>query len=373
MNFLRRTWAEISESAILCNLNEIKKHAGNAKIMAVVKADAYGHSAEIVAPILQKQGVDGFAVSNIEEALSLRICGIKKPILILGYTPENYVETLAQNDISQCVYSLKYARILSDYALAADVNLNIHLKLDTGMSRLGFDCRKDTRGIKDAIKAANLPCFNIEGIFTHFAAADSDKATDVEFTKSQYEHLLAGVKELKTAGINPQFIHCDNSAAVCRDKYTCDFVRPGIALYGLTPDRMFDPKLKLSPVMTVKSVVSFVKRIKTGERISYGLTYTAQKNMRIATVAAGYADGYPRALSNKGEVIVRGKRAKIVGRICMDQFMIDVTDIDGVSMGDEVTLFGNGLSVDGIAEACGTINYEIVCGIAPRVPRVIIK
>ncbi len=370
MEFLHRTWAEISKSAIIHNFKEIKSQAGDAKIMAVVKADAYGHSAEIAAPLLEKCGVDGFAVSNIEEALSLRNTGIKKPILILGYTPVNFVKTLAENNISQCVYSLEYAQRLSDYAEAADVKLNIHLKLDTGMSRLGFDLRKDISGIKDAVWAAKLPCFNVEGIFTHFAAADSDTAENTAFTEGQFERFMAGVEALRREGIIPKIIHCDNSAALCRGKHTLDAVRPGIILYGLSPDRAFNTNLKLLPAMSVKSVVSLVKTIRKGECVSYGMTYKAEKDMKIATVAAGYADGYPRKLSNKGEVLINGKRAKIIGRICMDQFMIDVSDIENVAMGDEVTLFGSGLSVDEIAEGSDTINYEIVCGIAPRVPRV---
>lgn len=370
MEFLHRTWAEISKSAIIHNFKEIKSRAGKAQIIAVVKADAYGHSDKIVAPILENSGADGFAVSNIEEALSLRTQGIKKPILILGYTPVNCVKTLAENNISQCVYSLEYAKLLSEYASVSQVNLNIHLKLDTGMSRIGFDLRKDTEGIKEAIKAAKLGCFNVEGVFTHFAAADSDNNKNISFTEGQYNRFSAGVEALRREGVNPQIVHCDNSAALCRGKYTLDAVRPGIILYGLTPDRAFDTNLNLKPVMSVKSVVSLVKTIKKGDTVSYGMTYKAEKDMKIATVAAGYADGYPRKLSNKGEVLIHGKRAKIIGRICMDQFMADVSNIDKVAIGDEVTLFGAGLSVDEIAEKCDTINYEIVCGIAPRVPRV---
>ncbi len=370
MNFLHRTWAEISKSAIIHNIEEIKSRAGNSEIMAVVKANAYGHSAEIVAPILESHGADEFAVSNIEEALELREYGIKKPILILGYTPVELVSQLSENKIRQCVYSYDYANLLSKQAQSDGVNIDVHIKLDTGMSRLGFDLRDDSlSGLNEAVSAAKLPNLSVKGVFTHFAAADSYEDPCTEYTKAQYNRFMKGVKELKK--MNPSItVHSNNSAAFCSEKYASDMSRPGIIVYGLTPDREFDTGLNLRPVMTVKSVVSFVKTIKKGTRVSYGMTYKAERDMKIATVAAGYADGYPRSLSNKGEVIIKGKRAKIIGRVCMDQFMIDISDIESVSMGDEVILFGNDLSVDEIAAIAGTINYEIVCGIAPRVPRV---
>ena len=244
MNFLRRTWAEISKSALINNISEIKKNTGGAGICAVVKADAYGHSADIVAPLLEQNGAGFFAVSNIEEALSLRISGIKKPILILGYTPANYVETLAQNDISQCVYSAEYARLLSEYADEAEVTVKAHLKIDTGMSRLGFDFRTDknfdTAGL---IEAAKNEAFCIEGVFTHFAAADSDEPHNTDFTRKQYERFTCAIEALKSAGITPKYIHCDNSAAICRNKYQFSLVRPGIILYGLSPDTRYDLKI----------------------------------------------------------------------------------------------------------------------------------
>lgn len=282
------------------------------------------------------------------------------------------METLAENDISQCVYSTEYAYLLSEYADAANVVLKIHIKLDTGMSRLGFDLRGDLSGIDDAVAVARMPCFKLEGVFTHFAAADSKTPNNSDFTQRQYERFIAGVEKLKE--INPEIcVHCDNSAALCSLKYQNDMVRPGIILYGLTPDRDFNTGLDLVPAMTLKSVVSFVKTVKAGTQISYGRTFTAKSDMKIATVSAGYADGYPRKLSNKGEVIIGGKRAKVIGRVCMDQIMVDVTDISDVKIGDEVVLFGKDLPVDEIAEICDTINYEIVCDISPRVPRVLTK
>lgn len=373
MEFLRRTWAEISKSALINNLSEIKKNAAGAKICAVVKADAYGHSAKIVAPLLDAAGADWFAVSNISEAIGLREYGIKKPVLILGYTPAEYAKTLAENDISQCVYSYEFARLLSDCAQKAGVSVKIHIKLDTGMGRIGFDLR-DSRlsGIDEAILSAKAKNLTFEGVFTHFAAADTDDGNAREFTKGQYDRFISGVEKIKAAGLNPQIIHCDNSAAICDKEYICDMVRPGIILYGLKPDKDFNTGINLIPAMTFKSVVSFVKDIKAGTPLSYGMTFTAPKSMKVATVAVGYADGYQRKLSNKGEVLVRGRRAKVLGRVCMDQILIDVSDIEGVKMGDEVTLFGRDLLVDDVAEICDTINYEIVCDIAPRVPRILV-
>ena len=373
MEFLRRTWAEISKSALINNLNEIKKNSADAAVCAVVKANAYGHSDRLVSPVLDQNGADGFAVSNIEEAISLRRIGIKKPILILGYTPADLVLSLTENNISQCVYSIEYAELLSKNAVAAGVTVKIHLKLDTGMARLGFDLRDDSlSGISEAIYAAGLKNLYLEGVFTHFAAADSDTEQFTGFTQAQYARFIKGVEKLKAAGLCPNTVHCDNSAAICSKKYTLDMVRPGIILYGLKPDRDFKINLNLTPVMTLKSVVSFVKTVTAGTPVSYGMTYKAERDMKIATVAAGYADGYPRLLSNRGEVLIHKKRAKIIGRVCMDQTVIDVSDIEDIKMGDEVILFGKELPVDDLARLCNTINYEIVCQVAPRVPRILV-
>ncbi len=375
MEFLHRTWAEIDMSALLHNFNIIKTEAAGAQIMAVVKADAYGHSAQDVAPALDSAGADSFAVSNIEEALALRRAGIKKPILILGYTPVNMVDTLSFYDISQCVYSLEYAQGLSQCTVAQGVSVKVHIKLDTGMGRLGFDCRSDgLPEIDDAITAAKLDGFVLEGIFTHFAESDRTPEGDDGFTNDQYRRFNLALDAFKQKNLVPRFKHCCNSAAFCldNDKHL-DVCRTGIILYGLTPSKELTLKQDFRPVMTVKSVVSLVKEVKAGTLISYGRTFKAPRDMRIATVSAGYADGYPRKLSSKGYVLIGGKRANIVGRVCMDQMCVDISDIDGVKMGDEVTLFGKELAVEELATAADTINYEIVCGISSRVPRIIIK
>lgn len=374
MDFLRRTWAEIDLNALKNNFDIIRKKAGNTKIAAVVKADAYGHGAKIIAPVLETLGADAFAVSNIEEAVELRSCKITKPILILGYTPTDHCDALIENDISQCVYSLDYAKELSKAACGLGKTLKIHLKLDSGMGRIGFDCRNESLlGLDDAYAAASLPCFNCEGIFTHFAVSDRTPDSEDGFTNEQYVRFIKAVGILKSKGINPKVVHCSNSAAICRDfDKKLDMVRPGIILYGLSPE----PKLKnigdFIPVMTLKSTVSMVKEINEGETVSYGRTFTADRKMRLATVAIGYADGYPRQLSNKGSVLINGKRAKITGRICMDQMLVDVSDIEDVHIGTEVTLFGKELSVNELAELVGTINYEILCGISKRVIRTVV-
>lgn len=372
MDFLHRTWAEIDIDALVHNFDIIKKEAAGAKLMAVVKADAYGHSARIVAPILEQHGADAFAVSNIEEAITLRGCGITRPILVLGYTPVSMAAQLYLNDISQCVYSPEYAAALSERACADGVKVKVHIKLDTGMSRLGFDCRDEKlSGIEDAVTAARLKGFIFEGIFTHFAASDRTETSEDGFTDKQYSRFCTAAERFEKAGIRPKYRHCCNSAAFCLDSDKhFDMCRPGIILYGLTPSSDLKLKEAFVPVMTVKSVVSMVKTIKKGDTVSYGRTFTAENEMKIATVTAGYADGYPRLLSNKGYVLINGKRANIIGRVCMDQLSVDVSDIDNVKQGDEVILFGKTLPVEELADMCGTINYEIICGISPRVPRI---
>lgn len=375
MEFLHRTWAEIDLNALVHNFKILKAKSGNAKIMAVVKADAYGHSVSAVAPILQQHGTDFFAVSNIEEAIALRNLEIIKPILILGYTPVNMINDLCDHNLTQCVYSKEYALELSKQATRSENTVNIHIKLDTGMSRLGFDCRSDELlGIEDAIYCAKLKGFNFSGVFTHFANADCDLQKRDGFTEEQYSRFTAAVKKFDEAGLSPETVHCCNSAALLLDddKHS-DLTRAGIALYGLSPSTDIDLKEDLIPVMTVKSVVSMVKEINKGDTVNYGRTFKADKKMKVATVTAGYADGYPRLLSNKGYVLINGKKANIIGRICMDQMSVDVSDIPDVKMGDEVILFGKDLKVDVLADICGTINYEIICGISPRVARIVKK
>ena len=375
MNFLHRTWAEIDISALIHNFNLIKNISKNSKIMSVVKANAYGHSVENIAPVLEKVGTDWFAVSNIDEAVQLRNIGISKPILILGYTPFNLTETLSKYNISQCVYSYDYAKKLSEDAVLKNVTLKIHLKLDTGMSRLGYNCKNDSlSGINEAADSGKLPNIYTEGVFTHFLESDRNLDLDDGFTNKQFSLFKKAVEQLKNKGITPEICHCCNSAALVLDEDKhLDLCRPGIILYGLNPSDAPQLEIGLKPVMTLKSVVSMVKDIEKGDVVSYGKTFTADKKIRVATVAVGYADGYPRLLSNQGYVLINGQKAKILGRVCMDQITVDITNIGKVKMGDEVILFGKDLSVDEIAKLSGTINYEIVCGISPRVPKIVIN
>ncbi|MBQ6825149.1 MAG: alanine racemase [Clostridia bacterium] len=374
MLFSHRTWAEIDLNALKTNFNLIKEITNGSKIMSVVKANAYGHSVSEIAPVLEEMGTDFFAVSNIEEALQLREIGITKPILILGYTPVTEAKLLAEKNISQCVYSTEYASTLSAVAQEENVKINIHIKLDTGMSRLGFNCRKDSLdGINEAISAAKMEGFILEGIFTHFAVADRNENEEDGFTNIQYNRFKNAVKIFKENGFNPKICHCCNSAGIINDfDKHFDLCRPGIILYGLTPSAELSIDERFTPVMTLKSVVSMVKEIEEGDTVSYGRTFKADKKIKIATVAAGYADGYPRVLSNKAFVLINGKKAKVLGRICMDQLSVDVTDIEDIKLGDEVILFGKELPVETLANICNTINYEIVCGISPRVPRIIL-
>ena len=374
MKYLRRTWAEIDVDALIHNFNTIKNFV-NCDIAAVVKADAYGHGASVVAPILSKAGADMFAVSNIEEALELRRAKIKKPILILGYTPVEYAPVLAKKGIIQTVHSLSYAKELSNAATSKKCVVSCHIKVDTGMTRLGFNCRDDELVDKnDLIECTSLKGLSFNGIFTHFATADRDNDPNSEHTNAQFCRFISICDFLLENGINFKYKHCCNSAGLMlhSDKHL-QLTRPGIILYGLTPSANLQPPLSLLPVMSFKTTIAFVKKIKAGDNISYGKNFTATKDMTVATIPVGYADGYPRALSNKAHVLVNGQRARILGNICMDQMIIDVTDIENVAEGDEVTLFGKDLPVEELATICNTINYELICGVSRRVPRVYIK
>lgn len=374
MDFLHRTWAEIDTKALVHNLKIFKNKLGDKKLLAVVKANAYGHSAKELCPILDKNGADWFAVSNIDEAIALRDSGIEKPILILGYTPVDMVRELKEYNLSQCVYSLEYAEKLSALAVFYGIKVKAHIKLDTGMSRLGFNCKNDDLCELDlAIKSASLPNIVCEGVFTHFAVADRSVAEEDGFTQKQYNLFIKACDRFKAEGFTNALFHCCNSAgAILDNDKHLDMARIGISLYGLSPSSSLELKEDLIPVLTLKSVVSLVKEIHPGDTVSYGRTFKCEKTMKIATITAGYADGYPRLLSNQGYVYINGHRANIVGRVCMDQMCVDVTDIPNVKMGDEVLLFGKELKVDELADLCGTINYEIICGISPRVPRVIL-
>lgn len=372
MDFLKRAWAEINLDNAKENYKTIKMSAKDRRIMPVIKADAYGHGANFLAKLYEQCGTEIFAVSNINEAIKLRKAGITKDILILGYTPKEYIETLLEYSITQTVYSLDYAKELSKIVSKTNVFIKTHLKLDTGMNRLGFNPEQD---YSDILKALALPGIYFEGIFTHYAVADSEDSSDKDFSLEQLNRFNNAVAKLSSDGHSFKYIHCCNSAATLLHPFDeGNLVRPGIILYGIAPADDLSLKYELSPVMSIKTVVSAIKTIHKGETVSYGRTFTANKDMRIATLPIGYGDGYPRKMSNCGKVLINGKFADIVGRVCMDQMMIDITDIPKVSVGTEVTVIGqsgdNSITFAEIADMVDTIPYELVCNISVRVPRV---
>lgn len=379
--FLKRAWAQIDLNALQYNYNVVKSMINpKSKIMCVVKADAYGHGAKRLSKEFSKLGADWFAVSNLEEAMQIRKAGVNKPILILGYTPVNMVQVLSDNNISQAAISEDYAKKLSLRAEKINKKIKVHIKLDTGMNRIGILDQNDIQR-KNAVKSIenilNMSGLIVEGLFTHFAVAD-EGIDGEDYTRMQYENFKCVISDLKEKGIKIPLCHCCNSAAIIDyPDMDMDMVRPGIILYGLLPSNKLKSKLRLKPVMQLKSTVSLVKEIDAGVKISYGGNFISDKKMKIATVPIGYADGYPRYMSGKGEMIVKGKRAKIVGRICMDQLMLDVTDMDGVNQGDIVTVLGgekeSRISANDIADINNTINYEIICLVGKRVPRIYYK
>ena len=375
--FLSRTWADINLDNIKHNYELIRSQLNpKTKFMAVVKADAYGHGAKVISKELQNLGADWFAVSNIEEALQLRNFGISKPILILGYTPANLVKALSENDISQALLDEDYAEMLSKYAEKENVKVKVHVKIDTGMSRIGFyhHDSNDNTALFKIKKALDSKQLIREGIFTHFATADFDNDENGEHTKKQYLLFIDCIKKLKDEGIEFELKHCCNSAGTLKySEYHLDMVRPGIILYGLNPSSCFD-SFDLKPAFMLKSIISMIKEINAGDCVSYGRTFTADKKLKVATIPVGYADGYSRSLSNKGYVVINGRRANILGRVCMDQMIVDVTDIEKIKVGDEVLLFGDKeISIDEYSSLCKTINYETVCLVGKRVPRVYYK
>lgn len=375
--FLKRTWAQIDLDAIEQNYQSIRGSlSSNSCLMAVVKADAYGHGAVCVARTLQEAGADWFGVSNLQEAIQLREAGITRPILILSYTPPEEAARLSHYDITQTVISREYAYRLNEEATAANVTLPVHIKLDTGMSRVGFfyhDTQANESVIDELSEVCRLPHLTAQGIFTHFASADEED--DDGFTRHQFELFCRAVKRLEQRGITFALKHCCNSAATLRyPEMHLDMVRPGIILYGLVPSPWMRSLLPLTPAMSLKTVASLVKTIPAHTCVSYGRTFTTTHDTAIATVPIGYADGYPRSLSGNARMLVKGQFVPLVGRVCMDQCLLDVTAVCDVQEGMTVTVFGTDndqhLPVEELATLSGSINYEIVCLIGKRVPRI---
>ena len=371
-----RVKAVISLDAVEQNFREMRKNiAEDTKMIAVVKADAYGHGAVPIAHLIEDYDyIWGFAAATAEEAVHLRQAVITKPILILVIVFDEYFPELVQYDIRPAVCEYDEAKKLSDEAVLQNKTVHIHIALDTGMTRIGYaDIPESVEEIK---KIAELPNLEIEGMFTHFARADEYDRSPAMVQLERYQDFSKRVEE---AGVDIPLHHCSNSAGIIRvPEANLSIVRAGITIYGIYPSSEVERDIvKLAPVMELKSHITYVKDVPAGAAISYGGTYVADKKRRVATIPVGYADGYPRQLSNKGWVLIHGKKAPILGRVCMDQFMADVTEIDNVKKGDEVTLLGRDgdefISIEEMGDLCGRFSYEFACDISPRVPRVYIK
>lgn len=373
---LTRAWAEINLDHIAHNVREIRRLVGKrTEIMAVVKADAYGHGVLETVQTMIENGVTRIAVSMLDEAIQLRKIGIDIPILVLSYTSPLRADEILKYHITQTVYSHELAVALSEEAVRQGTKARIHIKIDTGMSRVGF--QPGYSAVKDVVEIQKLPGIIVEGIFSHFATADEQ---DRSYTLRQMELFESILSELHRIGILIPIRHIANSAAILQYPEThMDLVRPGIILYGIYPSHEVNTGLiDLKPAMTFKAKVTLVKWIDEGTSVSYGRKFAAPRKTKVATIPVGYADGYSRLLTGKGRVLVNGQYAPVIGTICMDQCMIDITDIDGeVAVGDEVVLLGRQgnaeITADEIADLMGTIPYELVCIIGKRIPRVYFK
>lgn len=376
MKMHSRIQAEIDLDAMTYNLEHIKKNlAPGTQVIAVLKADGYGHGAVPLARRIQKDPeIWGIAVATVEEGEELRNAGITKPILILGYTYQEDYQKIAKLDFRPAVFKLSMAKELSKAALEAGKTLKIHIKIDTGMTRIGYrDVKKD---VPEILEISKLPGLDIEGIFTHFARADE---ADKTHALVQYEKFQEFIRALEQEGLHIPMKHCSNSAGIIRmQEANMDAVRAGIILYGLYPSKEVEREpVPLKPLMSLRSHIAYIKTVEPGAEISYGGIFTTVRETRVATIPVGYADGYPRGLSNKGSVLIRGKRAPILGRVCMDQFMVDVTEIPEAEELDQVTLLGKDgedcITMEELGELSGRFNYEFACCISKRVPRVYLE
>lgn len=371
---MRPVIAEVDLDKIEYNIKNIVKMSKGREVIAVVKADAYGHGALDLVPVLLENGVKRLAVAVITEAIELRHNKIDAPIMILGFTPLDFLSEMVEYNIEQTVYDLDYAIELSKFAVSNNAKIKVHIALDTGMGRIGFIPDEDSlKKVKQIFKLEGL---EVIGLFTHFSTSDEK---DKEYTHMQLKKIKDFNDSLVKAGINIPLKHVSNSGAIIDMPETfMDAVRAGIILYGYYPSNEVNKKnLDLKPALTLKTKVCHVKELEEGMYVSYGRTYKTEKKTIIATLPIGYADGYSRALSNKGKVIINGHFANIVGRVCMDQCMVDVTDIPNVKVSDEVILLGEQgdlkYNADDMAEDLGTINYEVLCMIKQRIPRVYIR
>ncbi len=376
MRHYDRAWAEIDLDALQFNVASIRKCIDQGtKIIAVIKTDGYGHGASQIAQLLEdERQVWGYAVATAEEAFSLRADGMQKPILILGYTfPYSYGQMIS-GQVRATVFTCEAAEALSDIAVASGQICRIHIKIDTGMTRIGI--HPDDEGVALIRRIAGLPGLEIEGIFTHFATADEADRTKTYHQMTLFREYVDRIE--RDLGIRIPMRHCSNSAGIVEiPEANMDAVRAGIILYGLWPsdEVQTDGKIQLRPMLSLKSRVVYVKTVPEGQEISYGGTFTTTRDTRVATVCIGYGDGYPRSLSNLGDVIIKGQRVPILGRVCMDQFMIDVTDVRvPVRVGDQVTLIGREgdacITMEELGALSGRFNYELACDIGKRIPRI---
>lgn len=376
MKIQSRIYAAVNLDAVLYNLENMKKNISeNTKIIAVLKADGYGHGAVPIAREIQSLPyIWGIAVATVEEGMELRNAGIQKPILILGYTYEEDYDTIVREDFRPAVFKKSMAQKLSQAAVKAGKPVNIHIKIDTGMTRIGY--RDPQRDVPEILEISRLPGIRIEGLFTHFARADE---TDPAPAYRQLEKYGEFLKKLEAAGLSIPLKHCSNSAGIIRiPEANLDAVRAGVILYGMYPsDEVEKEPVPLKPAMEIKSHIAYIKTVEPGTQVSYGGTYTTQRPTRIATIPVGYADGYARGLSNRGSVLIHGRRAPILGRVCMDQFMVDVTEIPEAKELDEATLLGKDgedcITMEELGDLSGRFNYEFACCISKRVPRIYIK
>lgn len=374
MNLPERIYAKIDLDAIAHNLREAKNKTG-CDILAVVKANGYGHGALPIARRLSREGLAlGYGVATAGEAMQLRHGGIGEPILLLGASFASEWEELICREVRLTVFDLETAKQISRVAEKAGKRAIVHLKVDTGMGRIGLRTadREIDASLDAACEIAALPGLTIEGVFTHFSCADE---RDKCYTEEQIARFLAFREKLAERGVKPKWLHmCNSAAAIDFDIDFLDMVRLGISLYGLYPsEEVHKERLNLIPAMSLHSRIVHVKRVNAGDCISYGAQWHAERESVIATIPVGYADGYPRRLSNKSRVIVRGVSLPVVGRVCMDQLMVDATALPDIRVGDEVTLLGDGITAEELASYAETVHYEIICGIAPRVPRVYVE
>ena len=370
-----RVYATVNLDAVASNMKSMRKNLpASTLIMGSVKADGYGHGSVPIAKTIEPY-VFGYAVATIDEGIILRRHGINKTILILGVTHESQYEELLRYDIRTAMFQYEKAKKLSDLAVKQGKKAVVHLALDTGMSRIGM--KADREHAKEAASIAALEGIEVEGLFTHFARADETDKSAYEEQYRRYKEFLGYLKEL---GVKIPIRHCSNSAGIVEslESNHMDMVRAGIAIYGMYPsDEVDHNSVKLTPAMEIKSCITYIKEIEAGTAVSYGGTFVADHTMKVATIPVGYGDGYVRSLSGKGDVLIHGKRAAILGRICMDQFMVDVTDIPDVQEDDEVTLLGSDgaecITMEELAEKSGGFHYEMICDIGKRIPRVYLK